>query len=77
MLLGDSLDGWPTSDRTTQDRVPHLRRGLIATKVGHFRGSENPVTLGPPMPVRIKRYRHRIGLSKNKVRKSEKFLTIK
>jgi hypothetical protein len=41
--------------------------------VGHFRGSENPVTLGPPMPVRIKRYRHRIGLSKNKVRKSEKF----
>jgi hypothetical protein len=32
--------------------VPHLRRGLIATKVGHFRGSENPVTLTAPTPFR-------------------------
>jgi 4-amino-4-deoxy-L-arabinose transferase-like glycosyltransferase len=27
-----------------QNRVPHLRRGFIAAKVGNFRGSENPLS---------------------------------
>ena len=37
-------------------RVPHLRRGFIATKVGHFRGSENLPVASPmhyyPAPLR-------------------------
>jgi hypothetical protein len=53
--------------------VPYLRAGFIVAKVGRFRGSENPVTPGPPMPVRVKRYRHRIGPAKNKFRNGEEF----
>jgi hypothetical protein len=37
--------------------VPHLRDGFIVDgtyKVGHFRGSENPVTFSSPLPVRRK-----------------------
>jgi hypothetical protein len=34
--------------------VPHLRRGFIAAKVGHFRGSENPDTVNSPTPSRFK-----------------------
>jgi hypothetical protein len=33
-------------------RVPHLRDSFIVAKVGHFRGSENPVTLSSPMLFR-------------------------
>ncbi len=34
--------GWPRSPIETQPRVPHLRRSLIAAKVGNLRGSEDP-----------------------------------
>src|SRR5205823_10124287 len=38
-----------TSDRGTDHRVPHLRDGFLVAKVGHVRGSENPVALNSPM----------------------------
>jgi hypothetical protein len=35
-------------------RVPYLRRGLIAPKVGHFRGSENPALQAQVSPGKPK-----------------------
>jgi hypothetical protein len=38
------LAGGPHLTKPPQ-RVPHLRDGFIVDKVGHFRGSENPILL--------------------------------
>src|SRR5437868_8297339 len=70
--------GWPISKLLGEpshlcvpphNRVPHLRRGRIAPKVGHFRGSENPDTVksshavGPKaIPARRRRPLHHLQL---------------